>query len=743
MDKTENEPEATKAEAKLIQPINRESVHKICSGQVVLSLAIAMKELVENAIDATATRIEVKLKNYGADLIEVADNGTGIEKENFQTLTMKHYTSKIRQFSDLESLSTLGFRGEALSSLCALSNLTIITKHSGASLATKIDYDRNGKIVNESPIARGQGTTVILENLFATLPVRRKEFLKNLKKEFNKMCNLLYSYCLVSKGIRFSCVNITDVGSKVQVVETEGHKTVKENIISVFGTKQISSIIEIPLKFPDDEIIQEYGLKLTVGDELPFDFECLVSSVIHSSGRSTTDRQYYYINSRPCEPTKLIKLINQTYRQFNGSQYPFVYLNVTTKGTLVDVNVTPDKRQVFLEQEKLLLAIVKSSLLDAFKLFPSSYKVQNLDVSKKIFVIDKKKDKGLKRRLTDSILKQGSILETFKKRSRTDPGPSQSFENESLQLSEESDEELERTRDLDHFLELAREYETKPNIENCDIKSEKERSMSDDEPDIFEVSLDVPVKTTRKIVNVDFSLDDIKKRIREIESKQSYEEDIKIKFRSEVKPEENHKAEEELTKHINKTDFKRMDIIGQFNKGFIITKLENDLFIVDQHATDEKYNFEQLQLTTILDHQKLVNPKPLGLTAGNEAILIENEGIFKKNGFKFIINHDAPTGKKVSLSAIPISKSYLFGRDDIDEMLFMLQDSNDTLIRPSRVRQMFASRACRKSVMIGKSLTTSDMRKLIDHMGEIDQPWNCPHGRPTMRHLINLNLIQI
>lgn len=93
-------------------------------------------------------------------------------------------------------------------------------------------------------------------------------------------------------------MNITDVGSKVQVVETEGHKTVKENIISVFGTKQISTIIEIPLKFPDDEIIQEYGLKFTVGDELPFDFEFLVSSVIHSSGRSTADRQYYYINSR-------------------------------------------------------------------------------------------------------------------------------------------------------------------------------------------------------------------------------------------------------------------------------------------------------------------------------------------------------------------------------------------------------------------------------------------------------------
>jgi DNA mismatch repair protein PMS2 len=101
----------------------------------------------------------------------------------------------------------------------------------------------------------------------------------------------------------------------------------------------------------------------------------------------------------------------------------------------------------------------------------------------------------------------------------------------------------------------------------------------------------------------------------------------------------------------------------------------------------------------------------------------------------------APCTKKISLTAIPLSKNIVFGKDDIDEMLFMLQDSNHTMCRPSRIRAMFASRACRKSVMIGKSLTKTDMRRLVDHMGEIEQPWNCPHGRPTMRHLINLDLI--
>lgn len=225
----------------VIKPINRDTVHRICSGQVhnlfqitsnfthltfyrfqvVLSLAIAVKELVENAIDAGSSIIEVKLKEYGSELIEVSDNGSGVASENFEALStdpfnfcyyllmyrmyfvaLKHYTSKIKQFSDLESIETLGFRGEALSSLCGLSNLTIITKHQRAGLATKLTYDHNGKIVTQIPTAREQGTTTILENLFSTLPVRRKEFLKNTKREFNKMCQLLYAYCLVSKGIK-------------------------------------------------------------------------------------------------------------------------------------------------------------------------------------------------------------------------------------------------------------------------------------------------------------------------------------------------------------------------------------------------------------------------------------------------------------------------------------------------------------------------------------------------------------
>ncbi|EDW34965.1 GL20045 [Drosophila persimilis] len=169
-----------------------------------------------------------------------------------------------------------------------------------------------------------------------------------------------------------------------------------------------------------------------------------------------------------------------------------------------------------------------------------------------------------------------------------------------------------------------------------------------------------------------------------------------------------------------------MDIIGQFNLGFIIVKLQDDLFIVDQHASDEKYNFETLQRSTQLEYQRLTVPQSLDLTAVNEMVLIDHLPVFEKNGFKFEINHEAPATKKVRLLGKPYSRQWEFGKEDIDELIFMLQDAPEgTICRPSRVRSMFASRACRKSVMIGTALNrTTTMRRLITQMGEIEQPWN-------------------
>ncbi|KAI4470714.1 dna mismatch repair protein mlh pms mutl [Holotrichia oblita] len=791
----------------LIKPINRHTIHKICSGQVVLSLAVAIKELVENAIDAGATNIEVKLKEYGSELIEVLDNGSGITEENFASLTLKHYTSKLQEFADLESVTSLGFRGEALSSLCALSNVIITTKHEKAPTATQIEYDHNGKIVKQSVTSRSVGTTVTLSSIFSTLPVRRKEFLKNLKREFNKMCQLLYAYCLVSVNIRITCNNQTKKGSKTTVMATQAATSVRENIINVFGVKQISSLIDIVVVQPNETILEEYGLKMIPNEIIPLDFQCFISSVTHGSGRSASDRQFYYINSRPCEPTKIMKLVNEIYRQFNGNQYPFVYLNIFLKPGHIDVNVTPDKRQIFLDNEKIVLAVLKASLLDAFKNFPSTYALQNINITKKINKTLDQPTKGIKRgNDQDSELPlQRSLQECFIKKVKiyestveisTPNGSMSNVNNKVVDISnkcninsktnidktteEESTNDLDEVNNVEENLINCKNIETERDLivndvtseavqlNNCTVKqtdelnSEYIQANKNCNEEIFPQTDDkliVEIQQIKNTQNIEKGVKDLiksinstKRNIKEEETrpsstkydtivlntspetmKQAMQRKLKsatidkntslIKFRSAIAPDCNAQAEQELQKQINRTNFLKMKIIGQFNLAFIIAQLENDLFIIDQHASDEKYNFEQLQAKTILETQVLVNPKELHLTAANECLLIDNEDIFKQNGFVFAIDHTAMATKKVKLTAIPVSKNYSFGKDDIDELLFMLQDGSGTMCRPSRVGQMFASRACRKSVMVGKALAKNDMRRIVDHMSEIDQPW--------------------
>jgi DNA mismatch repair protein PMS2 len=215
--------------------------------------------------------------------------------------------------------------------------------------------------------------------------------------------------------------------------------------------------------------------------------------------------------------------------------------------------------------------------------------------------------------------------------------------------------------------------------------------------------------------------------------------------------------EERLSLTVAKADFNEMRIIGQFNLGFIIavrppttTSPTSDLFIIDQHASDEKYNFERLSATTTLISQRLVHPHPLELTAVEEEIILANEHALTANGFVVETNtsDNLDSGHRAKLTSLPMSKEVTFTPTDLEELLALIFDnppsssmSTSTHIpRPSKVRKLLASRACRSSVMIGKTLKTTRMREIVRHMGSMDKPWSCPHGRPTMRHLYGLEM---
>ncbi|KAF2976718.1 hypothetical protein EK904_009245 [Melospiza melodia maxima] len=672
----------------------------------------------------------IKLKDHGAELIEVSDNGVGVEEENFEGLMDNSVASPP-------------------------SDVTIFTCHKSAKVGTRLVFDHNGRITQRTPFPRQQGTTVSIQQLFYTLPVRHKEFQRNIKKEYAKMVQLLQAYCIISKGVRINCTNQIGQGKKSCVISTAGSPSLKENIGAVFGQKQLQSLIPFVQLPPSEAVCEEYGLNPADMPPNLYSIGGFISRCDHGVGRSTTDRQFFFINQRPCDPAKVVKIVNEVYHLHNKHQYPFVVLNIGVDSECVDINVTPDKRQILLQEEKFLLAILKTSLMEMF-----GSDVNKLNVNQKLLdiagnlkkTLPEEAEKPQADMLSDSetespsgegkrIMTLARLRESFSLHQATESN----FQSSKKVLGTEP--ELGQVNDWTDQNKLSQEANgCSPRVKRFksrNFKSEADDSKADKYPEEKNASVDVLVEVKKKIVPLEFSMKVLAEKVKKViqQQQKNTETENYRRFKAKISPGDNKVAEDELRKEISKEMFAKMEIIGQFNLGFIIAKLNSDLFIIDQHATDEKYNFEMLQQHTVLQGQKLIVPQNLNLTAVNETVLIENLEIFRKNGFDFVINENAPVTQRVKLVSLPTSKNWTFGPQDIDELIFMLSDCPGVMCRPSRVRQMFASRACRKSVMIGTALNVQEMRKLITHMGEIEHPWNCPHGRPTMRHIVSLDLI--
>lgn len=808
----------------------------------------------------------------------------------------KYHTSKLREFSDLEEVATFGFRGEALSSLCALSDMKIVTKHHSVDIATKLELNNRGDIVKQTACARQTGTTVTLTNLFGSLPVRKREFQRNIQKEFVKMCQILQGYGLISYGKRIILTNTLARGGKTTVLSTNGSQSIHDNIVAIFGTKQSTNLLKLRPPIQENETLTQDVLKSLdasvsfTDDEIDslglnrFEFDGYISSCNHGCGRSARDRQYFFINGRPCDPKSIIKLVNDTYHRFNVNQYPFIVLNICLERKDVDVNLTPDKRQLLVNNETILKLALKKSLLNTFGQTPTLFKMQNTSVtsslmtsfmsvtrihsensfekirSEKCATIDDSNENLTQKIEEGNKSDVSSVDDDFEKRVCTEKGNPSSYSSGLLQWKMTGDTSqacssiaLKRrpqpiddiamrnfkmkkiheylSQDVQHDAEL---YSYKSESDSDDIDESKKQTHFQNDTDAQQTTIgnendakneqnhkqnyriDCKVKAIdtpdRKLKTVlsstinnncsnvqqnDFTFEanqnnEINNRNEEIDcdntdtevnkSQEKHQDDQensetladgiqsasssaqssqsqkiiqistsmseiealmlreskmqndqmpqlnRMKFKAKIDPTKNKVAEEELKTEISKQDFIKMEIIGQFNLGFIIGRLDNDLFIIDQHATDEKYNFETLQKKTRLQNQPLVVPQSLELTPANEMILLDNLEVFEMNGFCFNIDMEQPVTKRIKLTAKPFSKNWEFGKEDIDELLFMLQEgagdaSSIDTCRPSRVRSMFASRACRSSVMIGTSLSHSDMRRLVDHMAAIEQPW--------------------
>lgn len=537
---------------------------------------------------------------------------------------------------------------------------------------------------------------------------------------------------------RITCTNQTSSNSKSVVVATQGSTSYKDNISSVFGIKQLLSILEIkpdyvsnikenifkglsgnventeesmPIEDVEIDLSEDsndaenpneiHAISQTQKSQgyknvaSPIEFAGFISSCAHGCGRSSTDRQFFYINNRPCEPTKVIKLINEIYRQYNPGQHPFVLLNINLERTCVDVNVTPDKRKVFLTKEKIILDVLKSSLLKLFESIPRTLKVETPLCSQEInhavrpeldqprifnsFLQQFDKHKGnlhfkpskndakleLKRKSTSMMdyisaktIKTNSNesnIETFNEKDGTlntelvdinkiveneenkelnnktnydnNDNPttnkdncysspfkpeithieSKIYENKEILYLDSTDNLLDtQIRNLSEVvIEKSHTIKCKPKKINSTLNKSTEFTKKSAHEDVKTDKEDIGIKY-RKSITMKTSLENVKALTEIYHKHKTTTVPTEVKFRNAINPVFNKKCEEELSREISKDSFKEMQVIGQFNLGFIITKLDVDLFIIDQHATDEIYNFEMLQKTTELTSQKLV-----------------------------------------------------------------------------------------------------------------------------------------
>ncbi|KAI1403364.1 DNA mismatch repair protein MutL [Hypoxylon fuscum] len=352
-----------------IKAIEARTVHQIQSGQVIVDLCSVVKELVENGLDAGATSIEVRFKNQGLDSIEVQDNGSGISKENYETLALKHYTSKLSTYADLASLQTFGFRGEALSSLCALSKFSVTTcLASDAPKGSRLEFETSGKLRSTGIVAAQKGTTVAVEGLFHNLPVRRRELERNIKREWNRVIGVLNQYACIKTGLKFSVSQQPNKGKRIVLFSTKGNQTTRENIVNVFGAKTLAVLIPLDLKL-ELEPTSAPGQKWTPqNDESIHEVHVKghVSRPAHGEGRQTPDRQMFFVNGRPCGLPQFAKVFNEVYKSYNSSQSPFIFADIQLDTHLYDVNVSPDKRTILLHDQTRMLDNLRESLVALF-----------------------------------------------------------------------------------------------------------------------------------------------------------------------------------------------------------------------------------------------------------------------------------------------------------------------------------------------------------------------------------------
>ncbi len=733
------------------------TINKIAAGEVIERPASVIKEMVENSIDAGANNITVEIKNGGISYIRVSDNGKGIAPDDLEIAFERHATSKIRKAEDLDVVTSMGFRGEALASIAAIANVEMTSKTESQDTGYKITVEA-GNILDKQEVGCQTGTTIVVQNLFFNTPVRYK-FLKKDYTEAGYIEDVITRIALVNPNIAIKLINTGKT-----VIQTNGNGDMKSVIYSIYGKDVATGILPVDYTYEDIEITGVIGKP--------------------EIARSNRSNQLFFVNKRYIKDKMLTAATEQAYKGLIPiGKYGFVVLNINMNPSKVDVNVHPAKLEVrFEEENKIFQSIyhaIKNTLLKSELVANTEKSVQkepSLLDTKGLFDFRKNETKKIEQyndeesKIKTNVgqvehsenssninIGQGGpvntadILEQLKKmkedlQKQIENKPKIDVEvqeneqkSESEQLNQEDKKENKIADENNNKIEDNKIEDNKiENIEDSEKKPEEEQNAEE-----------IPETETKP----EEKLEEIKEQIKELENI-NYEETTLQDFNTMYeklfgrKPIENEQLPEEQPKENKNTavdlindnisvfeqreEYKKpiYKFIGIAFNTYIIIEMDKEMYIIDQHAAHERIMYEKVKKNyyseSSKDSQMLLLPDVITLTHKEMEIAKDNMDLFKNAGFSL----EEFGENTIKLTGVPTVCL------DIDNKELFLEtlDEINTIARTAKQEKeerFIATVACKAAVKANMVLDKAEVENLMDKLLELPNPFTCPHGRPT------------
>lgn len=664
-----------------INVLDDNTINKIAAGEVIERPSSIIKELVENSIDAGADFITVEIENGGKDLIKIIDNGCGIEHDDINKAFMRHATSKISRAEDLYDLHSLGFRGEALASIAAVSKLEMITKTKDALLATKIILE-GGKISLKEAIAANSGTQISVQSLFFNTPARRK-FLKSNQSEALAITNLMNKLAIGNPQVRFKYIN-----NKKTVFETLGDGSLFNLIRLIYGKDVSSNVIKLDYESTYFKI-QGY----------------IANNNVYRSNRNL---QHIFINGRYVKSNNIMNVINESYKAIIPiNKFPIYFINIIVDPGTIDVNIHPNKLEVKFNKENEILSelqdyirgvLLKNSLIGKYNksesgLYSPSSKAASFNSFSYSGGDEKINTLVTPKKEVNELCKEESLIET-KNTKNVNSGTENHIKNDLL--NEEVKGQIENLSEIksNSFTSLS-DYKN---------KIQKEELFDKDNSELFtDFDLENP---TKKLVNLNGQV--------EKDIKESSEEVEQLAF-----------IKEEAAKN---TDFENLKFTGIAFDTYVLFTKGDDMIMMDQHAAHERIRFELYMekfKSNTLSIQMLMEPIIMELSPSDMAITVKNIDLFER--FGFIIEEFGH--RNISIRGVPNT----FGNPESQRFIYEIIDNIEKIgsIYDTKYDEI-AEIACKSAIKANDKISYQEAVELVNQLKECDNPYTCPHGRPIM-----------